>query len=322
MHFLRLLLILSWAAFGGRHLFSTLFYLLTYNDPIIIAMKKILFIALFMCLLIYSGCAMQKDVSAVDNRLTEMELRDAEARKNREQMEAQITTYRKFREKMDQELRRQSASLHALIEELREEIRILNGKIEELEYSLNQEKKATAGIFKKSETTSSQLTEVTSKNKERIAQIEHYLNLESSGKTAKVPEVVTPGIQAKVQKELTEDEIYKLGKEAFDQGDSAAAKMRFQELIERYPKSEDADNAQFWIGEIYYREKRYKKAILEYDKVIEKYPKGNKVPAALLKQGLAFENIGDKPNSRIILEDLIKRYPTSNEAKIARERLK
>lgn len=322
MHFLRLLLILSCAAFGGGHLFGTLFYLLTYNDPIIIAMKKILYIALFMWLLIYSGCAMQKDVSAVDNRLTEMELRDAEARKNREQMEAQITTYRKFREKMDQELRRQSASLHALIQELREEIRILNGKIEELEYSLNQEKKTTAGILKKSEAMSSQLTEVTSKNKERIAQIENYLNLESTGKTAKLATVITPGIQAKVQKELTEDEIYKLGKQAFDQGDSAAAKMRFQELIERYPKSENADNAQFWIGEIYYREKRYKKAILEYDKVIEKYPKGNKVPAALLKQGLAFENIGDKPNSRIILEDLIKKYPTSNEAKIAREKLK
>jgi tol-pal system protein YbgF len=128
-------------------------------------------------------------------------------------------------------------------------------------------------------------------------------------------------VQAKVRKDPTEDEIYRLGKQAFDQGDSDAAKKRFQELIERYPKSERADNAQFWIGEIYYREKWYKKAILEYEKVIEKYPKGNKVPAALLKQGLAFENIGDKSNSRIILEDLIKRYPKSNEAKIAREKL-
>ena len=42
---------------------------------------------------------------------------------------------------------------------------------------------------------------------------------------------------------------------------------KFKELIERFPKSERADNAQFWIGEIYYREKWYEKAILEYQKV-------------------------------------------------------
>jgi tol-pal system protein YbgF len=265
---------------------------------------------------------MQQDVNAVDNRLTAMELRDAQARKNREQMEAQMTSYKKLRDKMDQELRRQSASLHALIEELREEIQVLNGKLEELEYSLNQEKKKTDATLKNSETTSSRLLELTAKNEERLAQIEHYLSLESTAKTAKVAAATTPAVQAKAPKKLTEDEIYRLGKQAFDQGDSDTAKKRFQELIERYPKSENADNAQFWIGEIYYREKWYKKAILEYEKVIEKYPKGNKVPAALLKQGLAFENIGDKANSRIILEDLIKRYPKSTEAKFAREKLK
>jgi TolA-binding protein len=56
--------------------------------------------------------------------------------------------------------------------------------------------------------------------------------------------------------------------------------------------------------------------------VIENYPKGNKVPAALLKQGMAFHNIGDKPNSRHILEELVKKFPKTNEAKIAREKLK
>ena len=93
-------------------------------------------------------------------------------------------------------------------------------------------------------------------------------------------------------------------------------------LIQRFPKSERADNSQFWIGEIYYREKWYEKAILEYQKVIEKYPKGNKVPASLLKQGFAFSNLGDKSNSRLILEELIKKYPNSNEAKIAKDKVK
>ncbi|MBW2198143.1 MAG: tetratricopeptide repeat protein, partial [Deltaproteobacteria bacterium] len=86
--------------------------------------------------------------------------------------------------------------------------------------------------------------------------------------------------------------------------------------------SKNADNAQFWIGEIYYHEKWYEKAILEYQKVIEKYPKGNKVQASLLKQGFAFLNLGDKSNARLILSELIKKYPKSNEAKIAKRKLK
>jgi TolA-binding protein len=65
-----------------------------------------------------------------------------------------------------------------------------------------------------------------------------------------------------------------------------------------------------------------KKAILEYQNVIEKYPKGNKAPAALLKQGLAFSNIGDTANSKLILQELGRKYPNSNEAKVAAEKLK
>ena len=63
-------------------------------------------------------------------------------------------------------------------------------------------------------------------------------------------------------------------------------------MIQNHPKSSNADNAQFWIGETYYKEKWYEKAILEYQKVIEKYPSGNKAPAALLKTMFARRSRG------------------------------
>jgi tol-pal system protein YbgF len=284
-------------------------------------MKRI-FLIILSGLLFLGGCATQRDMSAVDNRLTEIELRTAEERKKRDAIKSQVSEYAKMRASMDEELRRQSASLHALIEELREEIRSLNGKVEELEYSMNRQQKATENIQRTSDGAANRLTEATTKNDSRIDRIEQYLNFESAakpGKTAPVPAAV-----AKVQpkNQPTEEEIYKSAKQAFDQGDFDLAKKHFQEVIARFPESQNADNAQFWIGEIYYREKWYEKAILEYQKVIEKYPKGNKVPAALLKQGMAFDNIGDKPNSRNILEELVKKFPKTNEAKIAREKLK
>ena len=99
------------------------------------------------------------------------------------------------------------------------------------------------------------------------------------------------------------------------------ARRKFQELLRRFPTSRLADDAQYWIGETYYLEKRYDKAILEYDKVVINYPKGVKVPGALLKQGFAFLALGDKISAKQLLNQLVGEYPDSDEAKTARSRL-
>ncbi|MEE9591314.1 MAG: tetratricopeptide repeat protein, partial [Thermodesulfobacteriota bacterium] len=79
--------------------------------------------------------------------------------------------------------------------------------------------------------------------------------------------------------------------------------------------------AQYWIGEIFYAKGDWERAILEFDDVIKKYPKGDKVPAALLKEGLSFSRLGAKKESRLLLTRVIKNYPKSNEADIAKKKL-
>ena len=274
-------------------------------------MKKMaIYNILLMCLIGVWGCATQSDVNTIDTRISEMELRDAERRKQRQALKTDI-------EGRNQELRKQSAGLRAVLEEMNEDIRILSGRLEEMEHSMQQQQRKAEKLEKKRQERLDRLERRMDQNLEHIRSMEQYLNLESTKKSVAV---TTPGISAK--KPVSEEEIYRSAKQAFDQGDSEAARRGFQEFIKRYPKSKNADNAQFWIGEIYYREKWYEKAILEYQNVIEKYPQGNKVPAALLKQGLAFSNIGDQANSKLILEELNRKYPKSNEAKIAAEKLK
>jgi len=94
------------------------------------------------------------------------------------------------------------------------------------------------------------------------------------------------------------------------------------EFLRQHPQSQFADNAQYWIGESYYALKQFDQAILEYDAVRRKYPSGGKVPAALLKQGFAFAELGDKVDARLILQELIARYPQSKEAVMAKEKVK
>jgi tol-pal system protein YbgF len=287
------------------------------------SLMKLAVLVNVVCFSFFSGCVSQNEITSLDTRLSELEMRNTQARQRDEELKSNL----KVRAEDEQALRHQSASLRAKIEALNEEIRTLTGRIEELEYRLDRQTQKEARGIEAEEERVEKLALTTKANDKRIFRIEQYLNFEPSAQkksAAKSSEQtvakIVPAGQTKDGK--SEDEIYRMAKQAFDQGDSDTARKKFQELIEKFPKSERADNAQFWIGEIYYREKWYEKAILEYQKVIENYPKGNKVPASLLKQGLAFLNLGDKTNSRLILEELIKKHPKSNEAKIAKDKVK
>jgi len=71
-----------------------------------------------------------------------------------------------------------------------------------------------------------------------------------------------------------------------------------------------------------YSQGRYEDAILEYQKFIDTSPKDKRVPAAYLKQGLALMNLGRKEEAKFFLNTLVDKYPNSNEAKIAKDKLK
>ncbi|HJY83065.1 MAG TPA: tetratricopeptide repeat protein, partial [Candidatus Binatia bacterium] len=79
-------------------------------------------------------------------------------------------------------------------------------------------------------------------------------------------------------------------------------------------------DAQYLIGESYFDQKDYNRAILEFNDVL-KYRRGDKIPAALLRQAQAFLEIGDRTDARLILQKLINDYPNSEQAKEAKDRL-
>jgi tol-pal system protein YbgF len=284
-------------------------------------MDKRIYILLPVIILL-TGCALQRDVVTLDDRLAQAEKRYSDSELKNKKLEAQLDEVSKANEQYDKELRSRTAGQNADIDQLQDEIRTLKGKLEETDYLLKQKIQAFEESTEYRERKLEALDKTVNLNKDRIARLEQYLNFDSTTSDQKRKSIkrTTSGKQSKHKP--TEEEAYQSAKQVYDKGDYNAAREGFQKFIKEFPKSKNVDNAQFWIGETYYREKWYEKAILEYQKVIEKYPKGNKVTAALLKQGFAFLNLGDKVNSRLILSELIKKYPKSNEAKIAEHKLK
>jgi tol-pal system protein YbgF len=82
-----------------------------------------------------------------------------------------------------------------------------------------------------------------------------------------------------------------------------------------------ADNAQYWIGEALFAKRQFNEAIAEFDKVSTLFPKGDKVPGARFKKGMAFTEMGQADAARAEFQALIKLYPRSNEAALAKQQL-
>lgn len=287
-------------------------------------MKKsnvLILIALFLPVL-FSGCVQNQDFVLLENRVAAIE-------SDNHRLKEKVNNYgSKTKEEfvnleegvggVQKEQREKYAELNATIESLKHDIRILKGEIEESEYRLSQGGSITTSGPPADSSALKRLDNAVSMNYRRIAKLEKHLGLKSDDFTG----AVEGGRPDKKPPESTEDSMYRSAKSLLDQGKNEKARKKFEQFIKKHPASSNADNARFWVADSYYRDKWYEKAILEYQRVVEEYPKGNKVAAALLKQGYSFAKLGEKGNARLILKDLIQKYPQSQEARSAEEKLK
>jgi len=99
------------------------------------------------------------------------------------------------------------------------------------------------------------------------------------------------------------------------------AASEFNDVLTYYPHDDLAGNAQFYLGEIAYRQQKYKDAIKNYNGVLEDFSGNPKAPAAQLRKGLALIQLNQKESGIHELRSLIQRYPQTPEAMQARSKL-
>ncbi|MFM7141532.1 MAG: tol-pal system protein YbgF, partial [Alphaproteobacteria bacterium] len=116
-------------------------------------------------------------------------------------------------------------------------------------------------------------------------------------------------------------EEYRSGLEAYQRGDYPKAIQLLRGFATKEPKSELVPIARYWIGESYFAQRRYNEAILSYNEILVGAPKSERVPAALLRQAVAFFELGDKIDARLILQKLVADHPGSEEAAAAKRKL-
>ena len=104
-------------------------------------------------------------------------------------------------------------------------------------------------------------------------------------------------------------------------GNYSLAVQGFESYLRSFPKSTRAHEAQLYVGESLAWEKKDMDAIVAYDRVITNFPGSTSVPTAYYKRGLAFERLGETARARESYETLIKQFPDTQQAVLAKQRL-
>jgi tol-pal system protein YbgF len=219
-------------------------------------------------------------------------------------------------------LRGNQAEGRAEMTEIREQLQQIRGTID----GLRKELSAASSRATKREEEEKILREKLDNLAFKINFIENFLGIGKKDEPAESPAEKT-GKQAPAVKDAAgsgktdKESLYAAAYGLFKEGKYEKARESFENFLKQYPNTEFSDNAQFWVGECYYFEKKYEKAIIEYDKVTKNFPEGNKVPYALLKQGISFLNLGDKASAKLLLQQVAKDFPNTSQARIARAKL-
>lgn len=132
------------------------------------------------------------------------------------------------------------------------------------------------------------------------------------------------GVVADNNKKSSAKSIYESASKDCDAGFYKAARDKLYKLLKDEPKGAYAELSNFMIADTYYKEGSYEDAIIQYEEVLKKFPKSKIIPDALLKQGLSFIQLGGEQNigtAKLIFKQLITKFPKSNEAVTAKDKL-
>jgi len=114
---------------------------------------------------------------------------------------------------------------------------------------------------------------------------------------------------------------YEAAMAIYKSGQPDRAEAAFTEFAREHPDHDYADNALYWKGEAAYDQRHWADALAAFTEVVERYGGGNKAPDALLKIGLCYRQLGDIPNARDVLAELVAAYPGERASDIARVKL-
>lgn len=185
-----------------------------------------------------------------------------------------------YREKNDAAAPQESVSnVQVRMGEYDQMIRDMNGKVESIEYRLNTLEKKLEMIDKDIEL--------------RFSQMQRQNGAVAPSKSSSAQKSA-PASDLKAPDNVSPQDLYEQALNDLKSNKLNPAETKFTQFLNSYPKDPLAANAQYWLGEVYYKKQDFAKAAVAFTDGYRKYPEGTKGPDCLLKLGLSMKSLGKK----------------------------
>jgi tol-pal system protein YbgF len=204
---------------------------------------------------------------------------------------------------------------------LRENVADLLRQMEDMQVQLQQ-------LQNQIEVQTHEVTQLKARERDLLGDLDRRLReveRAASERAAAPPALAPPAPSAPTAPTRTvstqEQKDYDAAFNRMKQGQYQQAIKGFRAFLTQYADSPLADNAQYWIAEGAYVLRNYKVAQDEFAKVMSSYPNSPKAPDALLKIGYIHQELNNAEQARKTLKDVVQRFPQSNAARLAQQRL-
>ena len=277
-------------------------------------MLQVRSLAILVAGLLLSSCVVTQQDLQVQRDLLEMKRRLAEA--ERAVKELQDDTSGGVRAHVET-LAGNQADFQAELDGLRVDLQSMQGRTGDQE-RINDELRQDLTLLR------DELSLQVADHEQRLAKLDAGMAAASAAPPAVSPSptpAVAPPVATTPAGESAPELYDRALKKIREEQDFKAGRELMEAFLKRYPEHDLAVNAAYWIGETYYAEKNYEQAILQFEEIIQKYGDHPKVASAMLKQALAFESTGDQATAKLLLQRVIERYPLSDEAGKAKQKL-
>jgi len=148
-----------------------------------------------------------------------------------------------------------------------------------------------------------------------------YLDIDTRLRKLEQPKEASADRPADAAASPEETKAYEAALNQFKLGNYPLAISALQGLLVTYPNGKLAPNAQYWIGMAYAAQRDYKNAIGAQQKLIAAWPEDAKAPDAMLNIATSQEAMGDRRGAQKTLEGILVKYPASQAAASAKQRL-
>jgi tol-pal system protein YbgF len=259
-------------------------------------------LALLLAILIAPAHAVNKDLVELQTQVT--------------QLQQQMTQMKQsFDERMGvmKNLLEQNAATNAKVSDA----------IAELQASINKQQQDRSGQGDQMSGQIQALNDTMDELKVRLAKLSKQIeDMQAAQQSMAAQQTQAQQQQQAIAQAPPPDVLYNNALRDYNGGKTDVATQEFNDYIKFYPNTDLAGNSYFYLAEIQFKAGDFQNAVTNYELVLQNFPGGNKAASAQLNKGLALLELGKQDEGVQELKHVIQRYPRTNEALQAKEKVR